>query len=290
MTRLIPVLLILLSVGGGLKAQDYRILATKSGREIELATMARELKKFDVVFFGEYHDHAILHNIQHTLMPLLYHQDKRLILSFEMFERDTQDFLDDYLAGKISEADFLANSRPWPNYETDYRPLVEFARTKGLKAIAANVPRRLAGIAARNGKAKLEELSNEDKVLMALQISAPEGKYKENFLQTMQGMGAHGDTSNDELYERLFFAQCMKDDTMAESIVRYRELNPKHRIIHFNGDFHSREFLGTVERVISRNRKLKVAVISPHPIGEKIPYQAHKIANYLILVPPNPKP
>ncbi|MDP2172742.1 MAG: ChaN family lipoprotein [Candidatus Cloacimonadaceae bacterium] len=288
MTRIIPILLMLTAFIASLGAQDYRIVATKSGKDITLTAMARELKKYDVIFFGEYHDHAVLHGIQHTLVPLLYNQDKRLILSFEMFERDTQDFLDDYLAGNISEEVFLKNSRPWPNYKTDYAPLIEFAKKKGLTAIAANIPRRLAGMAVRNGKGKLGELPNEDKVLMALQISASNGKYKENFMNTMTGMGAHGDATDKELYERMFFAQCMKDDTMAESIIQYMERHPKHRIIHINGDFHSREYLGTVERVLSRNRKLKVAVISPQYKGEKIPYQANKIADYLIVVSPNP--
>ena len=37
--------------------------------------------------------------------------------------RDVQGVLDDYLAGRIDEAEFLSGSRPWQNYRTGYRPL-----------------------------------------------------------------------------------------------------------------------------------------------------------------------
>lgn len=55
------------------------------------------------------------------------HGDK-LVLSLEMFEADNQSVLNEYLDGKITEDEFLAKSRPWPRYKTDYRQLVEFAK------------------------------------------------------------------------------------------------------------------------------------------------------------------
>jgi uncharacterized iron-regulated protein len=267
-----------------LAGQEYQIYSSKSGKYISLETMAKELGKYDVIFFGEFHGNPGVHKAQRELLPLLYDREARLILSFEMFERDTQTTLDAYLGGKISEAEFLAAARPWSNYETDYKPLLEFAKSRGLVAIAANIPRRLAGSVVRNGKEFLDELGTDDKVLMALQISAPKGKYRDRFFATMQANGTHGDSNDEELYELLYFAQCMKDDTMAESLAQYVERYPKYKIIHFNGDFHSREFLGTVERLAKRNKKLKIAVISPLLDGEPIPAKPKKVANYLLIV------
>ena len=57
------------------------------------------------------------------------HGDK-LVLSLEMFEADNQFVLNEYLAGRITEEEFLAKSRPWPRYKTDYRQLVEFAKAQ----------------------------------------------------------------------------------------------------------------------------------------------------------------
>jgi uncharacterized iron-regulated protein len=287
MRFILPLMILTLSAGLAW-ARDYSFVRTSNGKPITLEKLAKQLKKYDVVFFGEFHDDPNVHLAQRELLPELYKNNKKLILSFEMFERDVQPLLDGYLKGELAEDAFLAGSRPWGNYETDYRPLVEFAKAHGLKAIAANVPRRLAGKAARSGVSFAAELPEEDKLLMALEVNNPSSAYKERFLATMLGMGNHGDAGDGQLYENMYLAQCLKDDTMAESIVRYRELYPKHKIIHFNGDFHSREFLGTVERVLLRSPRLKVAVITP-AYALDLPPGVDKVATYLLLVPP-PEP
>ncbi|UQT38864.1 ChaN family lipoprotein [Acidaminococcus intestini] len=69
----------------------------------------------------------------------------RLVLSLEMFEKDVQASLDAYLAGRMTEMEFLKVSRPWPNYERDYRHLVEFAKRRGFPSLrpmcrAASLP------------------------------------------------------------------------------------------------------------------------------------------------------
>lgn len=71
------------------------------------------------------------------------------MLSLEMFERDVQTVLDEYLRGLIREADMLQDARPWANYDKDYRPMVEFARAHGIPVAAANVPRRYVGAVGR---------------------------------------------------------------------------------------------------------------------------------------------
>ena len=288
--RVIIIAFLLASFGGALRAQDAVITATRNGKAISLQQLSKELKKYDVVFFGEYHDDATLHSLQAQLLPLMHKANKRLIVSFEMFERDVQADLDAYLAGSISEEQFLERSRPWSNYGTDYRPLLEFAKAKGLKTIAANIPRRLAGLVARNGITAINELSTDDRVLMALEVSAPEGTYKQRFMATMQANGMHASPSDKNLYERLYYAQCMKDDTMAESIAQYLERYPRHIIIHFNGDFHSREYLGTVERLKSRVRKVKIAVISPQYESQPWPENPKSVADFLIRIPDRQDP
>ncbi len=287
--RILIIAMLLLVIIGTLTAQDARIISTRNGKTVSIAQLAKQLKKYDVVFFGEFHDDSTLHALQAELLPLMHKAGKRLIVSFEMFERDVQPDLDAYLAGSVTEEQFLQSSRPWSNYGTDYRPLLEFARLKNLKAIAANIPRRLAGQVARNGTAALDDLSNDDKVLMALEISAPEGKYKERFMATMKANGMHASPNDANMLERLYYAQCMKDDTMAESLAQYLERYPRHRIVHYNGDFHSREYLGTVERLRSRVPKARIAVLSPHYASLPLPETPSELADYLIVIPEKPE-
>lgn len=261
--RIITIIVILILSFGALMGSEYQLIESKSGKSLSLAKMASQLKKADVVFFGEYHDNTIIHELQAQLLPLIYKSKKKLIVSFEMFERDVQADVDAYLAGRISEEEFLEHSRPWPNYFTDYRPLLEFAKAKKLRVIAANIPRWIAGKVARGSLAALDDLDFSDRMNVAIHIDISEGEYKDIFLATMQANGMHNGFGDEQLYERMYQAQCVKDDTMAESIAQYIERHPKHSIIHFNGDFHSARGLGTVERLKKRMPKLKIMVISP---------------------------
>jgi hypothetical protein len=85
--------------------------------------------------------------------------ERPVVLSLEMFERDVQYILDEYLAGLITEDQFLESARPWERYRTDYRPMVEFARAHGIPVVAANAPRRYVNRVTRLGPSSLEALS-----------------------------------------------------------------------------------------------------------------------------------
>ncbi|PKN75358.1 MAG: ABC transporter permease [Candidatus Cloacimonetes bacterium HGW-Cloacimonetes-2] len=261
--RKLLMILLALSAACLLHAGDYRIVSTRNGRDMSLAQLARALKSYDVIFFGEIHDDAEIHEMQRLLLGLLHRRVPRLIVSFEMFERDTQQWMDSYLAGEIGEEEFLHQARPWGNYETDYKPLVEYAKANRLPVLTANIPRQYASRVVRFGTNSLDELSPEERAYIAQEISAHPGSYRDRFLETMQINTAHGMPGDANTLDRLYYAQCMKDDTMAESIVLALGERRRHKLIHFNGDFHSRAGLGTVERVKSRNPRLKIAVITP---------------------------
>lgn len=47
----------------------------------------------------------------------------------------------------------------WNNYQTDYRPLVDFARDNNLRFIANNIPRRYASMVNKMGIDMLQKLS-----------------------------------------------------------------------------------------------------------------------------------
>ena len=129
-----------------------------------------EIKKTDVVFLGENHDDTVAHTLQFEIFKAAfekYGKEKKVTLSLEMFERDIQTVVNEYLNSLISEQHFLSSSRPWGNYKTDYRPLVEFAKENKLEVIAANAPRRYVNMVSRLGRASLEGLSPEAKKWLA---------------------------------------------------------------------------------------------------------------------------
>lgn len=225
---------------------------------LDWAALMTRLADVDVVFFGEQHGDAAMHRLEAAMLQALHGVlGSRLVLSLEMFERDVQESLDAYLAGRLTEAEFLAQARPWTNYARDYRPLVEYAKANGLRVLAANVPRRIAAQVARQGLEVLEVLAPEDRAFAAVELACPRGRLFERFKTLMEG---HPGLSEVDL-ERMFQAQCLKDATMAESIaLALGESGRGSVVFHVNGAFHSDEGQGVPEQLLQRLPDLRLAV------------------------------
>ncbi|MDG2280402.1 MAG: ChaN family lipoprotein, partial [Flavicella sp.] len=109
-----------------LKAQDalkpYEIF-DKEGHRVSFETMADSLLKYDVVFFGELHNNPIAHWLQVELTSKLASlKDNEIVLGAEMFEKDNQLIVDEYLSGLIKEKTLIKDGKAWDNYKTDYAP------------------------------------------------------------------------------------------------------------------------------------------------------------------------
>lgn len=244
----------------------FRVWSMADQAWTELEPALASLAGSDVVFVGEIHDHAPAHQLELALLTGLQARRPELALGFEMFERDVQPDLDGYLSGSVPEADFLARSRPWKNYGTDYRPLVEYAREHGLAALATNVPRPLAAQVAREGLQALESLPPHTRQLFARRVLAPLDAYYDRF-SDRAAAHPHGDPGAVRKY---YESQCLKDDTMAESLADHLEsvAPAKPLVLHFNGAFHTDYGLGAAARTRSRLPGARVAVVSLVPVPD----------------------
>jgi uncharacterized iron-regulated protein len=190
-----------------------------------------------------------------------------------MFERDVQPVLDQYLAGAITEEQFLKESRPWPRYASDYRPIVEFARAHHLPVIASNVPRHIATDVSRTGMGVVDGLG-PDRRLAARELPCPaSGEYYERFLDAMGGHPPSGDPAAPDIQQkndRFYLAQCLKDETMAESIAdTFQKGAAAHAtIVHVNGAFHSDYAQGTAAASRRRLPGRRIAVVSVLPVDD----------------------
>jgi uncharacterized iron-regulated protein len=68
------------------------------------------------------------------------------------------------------------------------------------------------------------------------------------------------------MIERMYQAQCVKDETMAESIASAAQAAPGALVIHYNGAFHSDYRLGTAARTKQRLPKANIKVVSALPV------------------------
>lgn len=259
-------------------AQSYvphRVFNTATGMFGDFESMAAALAKADVVFVGEQHDDRNTHRLELAILESLARRGRRAVVSLEMFERDVQEPLDHFLMGHMEEGEFLKASRPWPRYATDYKPLVDFSISREWPVVAANVPRPIASEVAKGGLDALKNKSEADRRLFAADLEcAAEGEY---FRRFGEAMGSHPapDASGDEArrtLERYYSSQCVKDETMAESIAQTfaatRATDPAPVIVHYNGAFHSDYRLGTAERTVRRLPNARVIVISVKPVAD----------------------
>jgi uncharacterized iron-regulated protein len=246
-----------------------RVYDTRRQAFADLESMVADIARADVVFVGEQHDDPNTHRLEAAILDGLRRRGVTVTLSLEMFERDTQPGLNSYLADGIAEGDFLKASRPWPRYATDYRPLVEMARAAGWPVIASNVPRRFASSVAKTGLTALDVLPPTERSWVAADLQCPRDGYFDRFAATMSGHQATGSADDQKnTTERYYFSQCVKDETMAESIAVGFDQHNRKLVVHVNGAFHSDFGLGTAERVRRRLTGRRVAVVSVLPVKD----------------------
>lgn len=233
------------------KGMPYRIYSDK-GKSISFEKMTRKLGQADVVLFGEFHDNSLGHWLQLEVLKSL-HISNRLVLGAEMFEADNQDGLNAYLIDDISDEEFSKEVRLWPNYKTDYKPLVDFAKGHQLRFIATNVPRRYASQVYKKGVLSLDSLSVEEKSWIA-PLPFPYDANLPGYKKMMSMF--EGEHSN----ENLPMAQAIKDATMGYFITENFEKGSL--FLHFNGTYHSNFKEGIVWYLNRYSTDLSVVTIA----------------------------
>lgn len=309
------VLLLALLYTSGVTAQisdkNYKIYSVSAGKEVTLEEIAKDMKSRDVLFFGEEHNDSVTHYLQAKLLEILYSQyGASMALSLEMFDRDVQTVMDEYLAGSIREKHFNKDARVWSNYR-DYKPMVEFAKKNNLRVICANAPSRYTNLAGRKGQKALAELPAASKNYFApLPYDTAQGPYYEK----LQALSSHTpapptsnptDTSTAPAVStaaaaapaafsmgdfNLIVAQSLWDATMAYSISEFLKANKGKKVMHVNGRFHSDEGFAVATQLKKYSPKAKTLIISAGSDDSfpNIDWSKHKhLGDFIIITDPS---
>jgi uncharacterized iron-regulated protein len=271
-----------------------RVFDTRQKGFGDFESMVADLARADVVFVGEQHDDPNTHRLELAIVEGLSRRGVSVVVAMEMFERDVQPELERYASGSATEAQFLAASRPWPSYASDYRPILEFARANHLRIVASNVPRRIAAEVSKTGMAAVDRLGNERKFAAREATCPTAGDYYERFGEMMgDHPAAGGEAAAAETKarnDRFYFAQCLKDETMGESVAdAFHQSAGRVTIVHVNGAFHSDYGEGSAESARRRLPGRRVAVVSILPVDDidalKPDDDDLKRADYLVFTP-----
>jgi uncharacterized iron-regulated protein len=254
-------------------------LFNKKGEQTSYEMLIKKIKDADIVFFGESHNNPISHWLELEVTKDFYKlKNGKLVLGAEMFESDNQLIIDEYLAKKYAAKKFEAECRLWPNYSTDYKPLINFALNNNIPFIATNIPRRYASIVYKKGFEGLDDLSTEAKEYIAplpIFYDAEQDAYKS--MREMSGMPAH-------MTVNLPKAQAIKDATMAYFI--HKNLKKGNAFLHYNGSYHSDKFQGIIYYLRRLNPNLKIVTItsvSQEDI-EVLSDENKKLADFIIAI------
>lgn len=216
------------------------------------------LKRARLVLVGEHHTDPAHHTAQMQVIRTLNAQSVPLSIGLEMFRREGQTVLNQWVAGELSEGEFekiyLDNwNFPW----SLYRDIFIFAREKKIPMVGLNVSRGITRQVAEQGFASLS----------AQQRGALEGvtcnvtpEYHD-FVRS--AFGAHGHGNMD--FVRFCEAQLVWDTAMAINALNYLEQHPDRVMVLLAGSGHARK-MGIPSQANSRS-PIPLSVLLPHTPG-----------------------
>jgi len=192
----------------------------QAGQPTAASALFEQAAEQDVVLLGEFHDRMSHHRWQlHTLAGLAAHRDK-MAIGLEMLPREAQSALDAWVAGELSEAQFLQQSQwheAWGFDPELYLPILHFARMQQIPLLALNIKPELRRQLATEG---FDAVSAEQR----FNINAPapaSDAYRQRLEQSFQmhptGMGNEGQENN-AAFETFLNAQLIWDAAMADAL------------------------------------------------------------------------
>lgn len=218
----------------------------------------------DIVYVGERHDQALHHRVQLAALKALHGRRPGLRLGLEMLAAEQQPVLDDYLAGRVSEAEFAGFwSKNWGYDFTLYRPVLDFAKANGVPVFCLNAARELVRQTARGGLGSLTPAQRAR--LPASVAQTADARY---LAYVKKSLAEHGPM--DPVREgRMLEAQAVWNETMGDNAAA--AAGRETPLLVLAGSGHMLYSAGVPESA-ARRKRLSQAVLLPYPLdGEEKP-------------------
>ena len=263
--RLAPVLMAVVFIFTFTACNDYAVSDTlhlydlHDQRLISGPDALAAVEKAGLVLVGEHHTTASHHSAQLHVIRCLDEKGLAVSIGMEMFRRDQQAMLDQWIAGEIDEKDFesiyLDNwNFPWALY----RDIFIYARERKIPMIGLNVPKGITRQVARDGFASL----SADQRGQLEGVTCNVTREYRDFIR--RAFGAHGHGKMD--FIRFCEAQLVWDTAMAIQAANHLEQHPDRIMVLLAGSGHARK-MGIPFQFTSRAPTIPVTVLMPHTPG-----------------------
>jgi uncharacterized iron-regulated protein len=237
--------------------------------------LAAQVASKRVVFVGETHDRYDHHLNQLAIIRQIHQLDPNLAIGVEYFQQRFQPQLDDYIAGRSTENEFLRATEYYQEWGYDYRlyaPIFRFAREQRIPVRALNVPASLASAVAKTGVAGL---SQEQRASLPKEIGGADEDYRSRLRQAFE---AHGSAKPDA-FDHFVEAQLVWDEGMAESAASYLKENEGRRMVILAGSGHL-AFGSGIPKRLERLTNASYAIVLNGGDNEEV---GPRMADYLLL-------
>ena len=240
---------------------------------LSLDRLAGQLANKRVVFVAETHYRYDHHLNQLEIIKRLFQLDPNLAIGVEYFQQPFQPQLDDYIAGRTTEKEFLRATEYFQDWGWDYRlyaPIFRFAREQRIAVRALNVPPALASAVAKLG---IAGLSGQQRAYLPKEIGPADEAYRSRLREAFEVHGA----AKPDVFEHFVEAQLVWDEGMAESAAAYLNANQGRRMVILAGSGHLIFGAGIPRRLERRTNATYAIVLNGY--DEVEPH----MADYLLL-------
>jgi len=249
-------------------------IVVEPAKSATLPELMTKLRSERLVYVGETHTAYADHLLQLEVLRGMAARPEGLAIGVEWFQKRFQHVLDDYLADRIDEAEMLRRTEYYDRWRFDYRlyrPIIRFAKDKGIPIIALNASRELTSEIRRVGINDLPA---------ALRAELPDSydvsdKAYEGLLREMFDMH---ESSEDGVFQRFLEVQLTWDESMAQVVADYLEANSAGRMLVLAGRGHVAGRSGIPNRVTRRTGIRGAVIVTFSPSG-----RLFNTADYLIL-------
>lgn len=242
---------------------------------MEMESLIEKISDRQVIFVGETHDRYEHHLNQLAIIKGQHARHKELAIGLEFFQRPFQSVLDDFIAGRIEEEDFLRKSEYFERWSYDYRlyrPIFQYAREHEIPLLALNTEREITD---QVKKAGIESLSDEQKARIPQEIDRSDQVYRSR-LEEIFKQHPHAKEAD---FERFLDVQLLWDEGMASRAADWLKQHPQGHLVVLAGVGHMIYGSGIPNR-LQRRTPVSSAIVINARNGSGID---SKMGDYLIM-------
>jgi uncharacterized iron-regulated protein len=245
------------------------ITQTAGGAALTPAELPAKLASVRLLLVGEEHTSMESHRVEKRVLEELTGAGRRVLVGLEMYPYGEQPSLDLWVGGKLSEQQFLDQSRWYKNWGYNwgyYRDIFLFAGQRQIPLLGVNTPREVVAAIRKKG---FQGLSEEEAAHVPAHIDTDSPDHLRLFKALLGDEGIHAGMG-EAAWKGMFEAQCTWDATMAQNAVAALKKsgdNEKTILVLLAGTGHVAYGLG-IQRQASRLFSGRIATLVAIPVRD----------------------